>query len=120
MISHETGSTSGYALEHLQQRGTFFISPGEEVYAGQVVGQTIRNEDLVINVCRTKHMTGHRATPKAILDALPPPRILSLDDAIEYLDNDEYLEVTPKALRVRKKELHHGIRQRAEKNAKKE
>jgi GTP-binding protein len=120
LISHETGSTSGYALEHLQQRGTFFISPGEEVYAGQVVGQTIRNEDLVINVCRTKHMTGHRATPKAILDALPPPRILSLDDAIEYLDNDEYLEVTPKALRVRKKELHHGIRQRAEKNAKKE
>jgi len=117
LISHETGSTSGYALEHLQQRGAFFISPGDEVYAGQVVGQNIRNEDLVINVCRTKHMTGHRATPKAILDALPPPRILSLDDAIEYLGNDELLEVTPTSLRIRKKELHHGLRHRIEKNA---
>ena len=120
LISHETGSTSGYALEHLQQRGAFFVSPGDEVYSGQVVGQTIRNEDLVINVCRTKHMTGNRATPKAILDALPPPRILSLDDAIEYLGNDELLEVTPESLRVRKKELDHSLRYRAEKNAKKE
>ena len=120
LISHETGNTSAYALEHLQQRGAFFISPGDEVYAGQVVGQTIRNEDLVINVCRTKHMTGHHASPKAIIDALPPPRIMSLDDAIEYLGNDELLEVTPKALRVRKKELHHGLRHRADKNAKKQ
>ena len=120
LISHETGTTSAYALEHLQQRGTFFISPGDEVYAGQVVGQTIRPEDLVINVCRTKHMTGHRTTPKSIIDSLSPPRILSLDDAIEYLGNDELLEVTPESLRVRKRELHHGLRYRAEKNARKE
>ena len=120
LISHETGNASAYALEHLQQRGAFFISPGDEVYAGQVVGQTIRNEDLVINVCRTKHMTGHRASPKAIIDVLPPPRIMSLDDAIEHIGNDELLEVTPKALRVRKKELHHGLRYRADKNAKKQ
>ena len=120
LISHETGTTSAYALEHLQQRGTFFISPGDEVYAGQVVGQTIRPEDLVINVCRTKHMTGHRTTPKSIIDSLSPPRILSLDDAIEYLGNDELLEVTPESLRVRKRELHHGMRYRAEKNARKE
>ena len=120
LISHETGTTSAYALEHLQQRGTFFISPGDETYAGQVVGQTIRPEDLVINVCRTKHMTGHRTTPKAILDSLSPPRILSLDDAIEYLSNDELLEVTPESLRIRKRELHHGLRYRAEKNARKE
>ncbi len=120
LVSHETGTTSAYALEHLQQRGTFFISPGDEVYAGQVVGQTIRPEDLVINVCRTKHMTGHRTTPKSILDSLSPPRILSLDDAIEYLGNDELLEVTPDSLRVRKRELHHGLRHRAEKNARKE
>ncbi len=119
LISHESGTASGYALQHLQQRGAFFIHPGEQVYAGQVVGQHIRNEDLVINVCRTKHMTGHRATPKAILEALAPPRVLSLDDAIEYLGADELLEVTPEALRVRKKELQHGVRQRAEKNAKK-
>ena len=120
LISHETGTTSAYALEHLQQRGTFIISPGDEVYAGQVVGQTIRPEDLVINVCRTKHMTGHRTAPKSILDALSPPRILSLDDAIEYLGNDELLEVTPDSLRIRKRELHHGLRQRTEKNAKRD
>jgi GTP-binding protein len=120
LISHETGTTSAYALEHLQQRGTFIISPGDEVYAGQVVGQTIRPEDLVINVCRTKHMTGHRTAPKSILDSLSPPRILSLDDAIEFLGNDELLEVTPDSLRVRKRELHHGLRQRTEKNAKRD
>ena len=120
LISHETGTTSAYALEHLQQRGTFIISPGDEVYAGQVVGQTIRHEDLVINVCRTKHMTGHRTAPKSILDSLSPPRILSLDDAIEFLGNDELLEVTPDSLRVRKRELHHGLRQRTEKNAKRD
>ena len=120
LISHETGTASAYALQHLQPRGTFFIRPGDPVYAGQVVGQTIRNEDLVINVCRTKHMTGHRSVPKSVLDALAPPRILSLDDAIEYLGTDEQLEVTPQALRIRKRELQHGIRQRADKNAKKE
>jgi len=120
LISHETGSTSAYALQHLQQRGTFFIGPAEQVYAGQVLGQTIRNEDLVINVCRTKVMTGHRSVPKAVIDSLAPPRIMSLDEAIEYIGDDERLEVTPKALRVRKKELQHGIRQRAEKNAKRE
>jgi len=119
LISHETGTTSAYALQHLQQRGTFFIHPGDKVYSGQVVGQTIRNEDMVLNVCRTKHMTGHRAAFKAIVDALSPPRIMSLDDAIDYLGGDELLEVTPEALRVRKKELQHGIRQRAVKNAKK-
>ena len=119
LISHETGTTSAYALQHLQQRGTFFIHPGDKVYAGQVVGQTIRNEDMVLNVCRTKHMTGHRSAFKAIVDALSPPRIMSLDDAIDYLGGDELLEVTPEALRLRKKELEHGIRQRAVKNAKK-
>ena len=110
LISHERGTASVYALEHLQQRGTFFVRPGEEVYAGQVVGQTIRNEDLVINVCRTKHLTGHRAAPKTILDSLSPARILTLDEAIGYLNNDELLEVTPKALRVRKRELQHSLR----------
>jgi GTP-binding protein len=116
LISHETGTTSAYALQHLQQRGTFFISPGDQVYAGQVVGQTIRNEDLVLNVCRTKNLTGHRTTPKAISEALSPPRLMSLDDAIDYLGADELLEVTPGELRVRKKELQHGVRQRAQKN----
>jgi len=120
LVALETGPVSGYALEHLRQRGTFFVAPGDEVYAGQVVGQHIRDDDLVLNVCRTKNLTGHRAVPKAITEALSDPHILSLDEAIEYLGADELLEVTPKSLRVRKKELRHEIRQRAAKAVKRQ
>ena len=120
LISLETGTVVAYALEHLQQRGAFFVKPGDEVYGGQVVGQTNRNEDLVINVCKTKNLTGHRAAPKAISEGLPDPVIMSLDSAIEYLDVDELLEVTPAALRLRKKELRHNLRKRDIRDAKKE
>jgi GTP-binding protein len=84
------------------------------------LGEHIRDEELVINVCRTKHLTGHRAVPKAIVEALSPPRILSLDDAIEYVGKDELLEVTPQALRVRKKVLNHEVRQKTAKRARAE
>jgi GTP-binding protein len=120
LVSLETGAVSAYALQHLQQRGTFFAAPGDEVYGGQVVGEHIRDEELVINVCRTKNLTGHRAVPKAIVEALSPAHILSLDEAIEYLHPDELLEVTPESLRIRKKELRHDVRQKAVKRAKKE
>lgn len=119
LVSLETGKVAAYALQHLEQRGTFFIMPGDEVYGGQVVGQHIRNEDLVINVCRTKHLTGHRAVPTAIVEALSTPRLMSLDESIEYLSDDELLEVTPDSLRIRKKELQHPLRAKAEKRAKK-
>lgn len=120
LVSLETGPVSGYALEHLTQRGTFFVKPGDEVYAGQIVGQHIRDdEELVINVCRTKHLTGHRAVPKAIAEALSTPRVMSLDDCIEYLGKDELLEVTPNSLRIRKKELNHELRQKTAKKEKK-
>ncbi len=118
MVSLETGTVSAYALVGLQQRGIFFVQIGEEVYSGQVVGQHVREEELVVNVCRTKHLTNHRATPTGIAESLTPPRILSLDDAIEYLSGDELLEVTPDSLRVRKKELRHDVRQREAKRAK--
>jgi GTP-binding protein len=118
LVSLETGPVSAYALQHLVQRGAFFWAPGEEVYAGQVVGQHIRPEELVINVCRTKNLTGHRAVPRAIVEALPAPRIMSLDEAIEYLGADELLEVTPESLRIRKKELRHDVRQKQLKRAK--
>ncbi|MGD2078246.1 MAG: translational GTPase TypA [Chloroflexota bacterium] len=118
LVSLETGPVSAYALEHLVQRGTFFIGPGEEVYGGQVVGQHIRAEDLVINVCRTKNLTGHRGVPKSIVDALPNPRQMSLDECIEYLGTDELLEVTPESLRIRAKELRHDVRQKQLKRAK--
>ena len=119
LISLETGPVSGYALEHLTARGTFFVRPSvDEVYAGQVVGEHIRDEDLVINVCRTKNLTGHRAKPTAIVEALSPPRIMSLDEAIEYLHEDELLEVTPSSLRIRKMVLDHNIRNREAKRVK--
>jgi len=118
LVSLETGRISAYALQHLTARGTFFLAPTEDVYAGQVVGEHIRDDELVINVCRTKNLTGHRAVPKAIVEALPAPTILSLDQAIEYLHDDELLEVTPDSLRIRKKELRHSERQKQIKRAK--
>ena len=118
LIALETGTVKAYALEHLQQRGTFFVEPSDEIYAGQVMGQNIRYEDLVINVCKAKNATGHRATPKSLADSLAPATILSLDDAIEYLSLDELLEVTPTSLRIRKKDLNHDRRMREEKRRK--
>ena len=119
LVSLETGKVSAYALQHLQARGTFFVLPGDEVYAGQVVGHHIRTEDLVINVCRTKNLTGHRAVPTAIIEALSPPRLMSLDQSIEYLSSDEVLEVTPESLRIRKRDLRHDQRMKVAKRAKK-
>ncbi len=120
LVSLEAGPVSAYALQHLQARGTFFVKPGEDVYAGQVVGENLRTDELVINVCRTKNLTGHRAVPKAIADQLSTPRHFSLDDAIEYLGKDELLEVTPESFRIRKKQLHHSERQKLAKRASKQ
>jgi GTP-binding protein len=119
LVALETGAVSAYALTNLQQRGTLFVKPGDEVYGGQVVGQYIRDDELVVNVCKTKHLTGHRATTTGGIDpGLVPPRILSLDEAIEYLSQDDLLEVTPESLRIRKRELNHEVRQKAAKRAK--
>ena len=119
LVALESGAVSAYALEHLQQRGTFFVKPTDEVYSGQIVGENIRTDDLVLNVCRAKHLTGHRAVPKGIAEGLSPARIMSLDEAIEYLGPDDLLEITPASLRLRKGELRHEVRQRAAKAAKK-
>jgi GTP-binding protein len=118
LVSLETGAVSGYALQHLQQRGTFFVYPGDEVYAGQVIGEHARGEELVVNVCKAKNLTNHRGAPTSIVEALSPPRIMSLDDAIDYLSQDELLEITPKSLRIRKKSLKHDVRQKVAKRAK--
>jgi GTP-binding protein len=120
LVALETGDVAAYALQHLTQRGTFFIMPSDEVYAGQVVGQHIRDdEELVINVCKTKTLTKVRTGPTAIVEALTTPRFMSLDDSIQYLGPDELLEVTPQSLRIRKKELRHDVRQKMVKRAKK-
>ena len=119
LIALETGPVTSYALINAQQRGVLFVKPGDEVYAGQVVGQHARGDDLVINVCKTKHLTNHRKAFADITTGLTPPKILSLDEAIEYLSDDELLEVTPRALRIRKKELDHNARGKAIKSKKK-
>ena len=118
LVSLETGPVSAYALIHLMARGTLFVAPGEEVYSGQVVGQHIHGDDLVINVCKTKNLTGHRAVPRGIAESLPDPRDLSLDQRIEYLGPDELLEVTPESLRIRKSDLRHDVRKKMTKKAK--
>lgn len=118
LVALETGQVTSYALMNLQERGIMFVTPEDQVYTGQVVGQYSRDDDLVVNVCKTKHLTNHRKSFAEINVGLTPPRILSLDDAIDYLGVDELLEVTPKSLRVRKKELSHDTRQRAAKRGK--
>ncbi|MCA9899608.1 MAG: translational GTPase TypA [Ardenticatenaceae bacterium] len=119
LVAMETGTVSAYGLQGLQQRGTFFVLPAEDIYSGQVVGQHIRNEDLVVNVCKTKVLSAVRTGPTAIAEALHTPRLMSLDESIEYLAKDDLLEVTPLSLRIRKKELRHEIRMREIKKAKK-
>ena len=118
LVAAETGVATAYALTNLKQRGSFFLPPGTEVYDGQVIGQHIRSGSLVVNPCRRKPGTGHRASgATADAEQLPPHVQMSLDDAIEYLAKDELLEVTPGALRLRKRELRHHLRERAAKTA---
>ncbi len=118
LIALETGAVTSYALKDLTQRGTFFVHPTEEVYAGQIIGQHVRDEDLVINIAKTKQLTNFRDKPKQDDAGLSGIRDLSLDDSIEYLADDDLLEVTPVALRLRKRELRHETRMRETKRAK--
>jgi GTP-binding protein len=118
LVAMEMGMVTAYALTNLQERGILFVKPGDEVYGGQVVGQYVRDDDLVVNVCKMKHLTNHRAASADILVGLTPPRIMSLDEAIEYLSSDELLEVTPQSLRIRKRILVHETRLKSAKRAK--
>ncbi len=102
LISMETGTAIPYAIDKLQDRGTFFIAPGEEVYEGQVIGENTRQADIVINVCKTKKLTNMRASGSDDKTYIAPPVKLSLEEAMEYIHNDEYLEITPKSMRIRK------------------
>ncbi|NPV70104.1 MAG: translational GTPase TypA [Firmicutes bacterium] len=114
MIAWETGVTTTYALHNAQERGTLFLGPGEEVYAGQVVGEHCRPRDLDINVCKKKHLTNVRSSVSDITLHLTPPRRLSLEESLEWIGDDELVEVTPKAIRLRKVTLdrHERYRQR--------
>jgi len=102
LVAMETGVTAAYALDKLQDRGKFFIHPAEEVYAGQVVGEHTRSGDIVVNVIKTKKLTNMRASSADDKIILPPPVKHSLEEAMEYIADDEYLEVTPRSVRIRK------------------
>ena len=109
------GTTLTYGLFNAQDRGTLFIGPGEKVYAGMIIGENPRTEDIEVNVCKTKHLTNTRSSSADEALRLVPPKILSLEQALDYIDTDELLEVTPTHLRIRKKILDSTARYRANK-----
>lgn len=112
LIAFEAGESVTYGLFAAQQRGTLFIGPGERVYAGMVIGESGKPEDIEVNVCKTKHLTNTRSSSADEALTLTPPRDLSLEDAMEFIDSDELLEVTPKSLRIRKRQLDSRLRKR--------
>ena len=113
LIAFEDGESVTYGLFSAQERGTLFIGPGEKVYSGMVIGQNGKAEDIELNVCKSKHLTNTRASGSDDALKLTPPKILSLEEALDFIDTDELLEVTPNHLRIRKKILDPKLRKRA-------
>lgn len=113
LIAFETGEAITYGLYNAQERGVLFLGAGEKVYAGMVIGQTGKPEDIEVNVCKKKQLTNTRSSSADEALRLSPPRVLSLEQAIEFIDTDELLEITPKTLRIRKKILDPTLRKRA-------
>ena len=112
MISTETGRVTGYALDNLQERGNMFVAPGDQVYEGQIVAEHCRDNDLPVNACREKKLTNIRAASADKSIILKPPRQMSLEQALEYIEEDELVEVTPKAIRLRKMLLKEADRRK--------
>ena len=112
LIAYEAGTTTPYALQSAEERGTIFVGPAVKVYAGQIIGLNRRQEDLEINVCKAKHLTNMRSSSSDGVVQLTPPTIYSLEEALDFIENDELLEVTPENLRLRKRELDPNKRKR--------
>ena len=117
LIAFQTGNTTAYALQTVEERGTCFVGPATEVYAGQIIGLNTRSDDMEINVAKEKHLTNMRSSSSDGVVQLTPPVIFSLEECLDFLENDELLEVTPKHLRLRKRELDPGKRKRQKSNA---
>lgn len=118
IVVHETSTTTGYGLWNTQDRGRLFVGPGIEVYEGMIVGECAKNEDIICNVCKKKHVTNTRASGSDEALKLVPPTILSLEQSMEFLADDELLEITPKSIRLRKTILDKSLRLKAENRAK--
>ena len=112
LIAFESGESVTYGLFNAQARGTLFIGPGEKVYSGMIIGQSAKAEDIELNVCKTKHLTNTRSSSADEALTLVTPKVLSLEQALEFIDNDELLEVTPTSLRIRKRILDPRLRKR--------
>lgn len=112
LIAYEAGMATPYALQTAEERGVIFVNPAEKVYAGQIVGLNKRQEDLEMNICKAKHLTNMRSSSSDGVVQLTPATIMSLEECLDFIENDELLEVTPKSLRLRKKELNHNKRKR--------
>jgi GTP-binding protein len=110
LVADRRGITAQFALMNLQERGTLFVSPGEEVYEGMIVGENSRSDDLDVNAVKEKHLTNIRSSTADVLVRLVPARTLSLDQALEFLREDECVEVTPNVVRLRKVELDKTAR----------
>lgn len=117
LIAYETGESITYGLYNAQERGTLFIGPGEKVYAGMVIGQNGKTDDIEVNVCKKKQLTNTRSSGADDALKLTPPKVLSLEQALEFIDTDELLEITPENLRIRKKILDPTMRMRAKRNS---
>jgi GTP-binding protein len=117
LISKETGMATGYSMDKLKDRGRFFIEPGDQIYAGQVIGEQIRPGDLIVNVCTAKQLTNFRAAGKDDNVGLPPKIDFSLEESMEYVEKDEYLELTPISMRLRKIHLDENERKKAAQKA---
>ena len=115
-MSMDKGKTTAYSIDKLQDRGRFFVDPAEEVYPGQVIGEGIRPGDLVVNVTRAKQLTNMRASGSDDNVRITPKINFSLEEAMEYIEKDEYFEVTPKSIRMRKIMLDENERKSASKN----
>jgi GTP-binding protein len=109
-VADRAGRTTGYAIFNLQERGEIFVSPGTEVYGGQIVGENARDADLDVNIVKEKKLTNMRASTSDEGIRLVPPRILNLEQAIEFIRDDEFVEVTPASIRLRKKVLKANMR----------
>jgi GTP-binding protein len=115
LIAMETGQSYAYAIDKLQDRGKFFIDPGEDVYMGQVVGEHVHDNDLVVNVCKAKQLTNVRASGTDDKARIIPKVVMSPEECLEYIKEDELVEVTPKSMRMRKIILDHDQRKKANK-----
>jgi GTP-binding protein len=115
LVSKFNGSTTGYSIDKLQERGTFFVDPGEDVYAGQIIAENIKPGDLLVNAVEGKKLTNHRASGSDDANRIAPKRLLTLEECMEYIEYDECIEVTPNFIRMRKIILNEDDRKKAEK-----